>query len=34
MDLLAGALLERLTIGPDIIPLLLLYSMAGLIMEG
>lgn len=34
IDLVPGTLLERLTIGPDIMPLLLLYSMPGRIMEG
>lgn len=34
MDLVPGTLLERPTIGPDIMPLLLLYSMPGRIMEG
>lgn len=34
MDLEPGTLLERLTMGPDIMFLLLLYSMAGRIMDG
>lgn len=34
MDLVPGTLLERLTMGPDIMPLPLLYSMPGRIMDG
>lgn len=34
IDLVPATLLERLTMGPDIMPLLLLYSMLGRIMEG